>query len=228
MDDDGCPEPDNDADGIPDDKDACPLDAEDPDGYKDEAGCPEDDNDEDKILDVDDQCPNVKGVPEEKGCPAKPKIEGVVITEKKIEILETIYFEYNKALIKPESFGILDKVVQVLQMFPEIKLEVQGHTDDKGNDFYNMCLSAARAESVKNYLIAHGIEGWRLSSVGYGETCPIDSNMTDDGRARNRRVEFIRTDVDEIERACPVPVQPILSGKGKGKKCKKFKTYSPY
>ena len=229
MDDDGCPDPDNDADGILDDGDKCPNDPEDPDGFEDEDGCPDADNDEDEILDVDDKCPLTKGVPEEDGCPAKPKIEGVIIKDKKIEILEKIYFAFNKAIIKPESYGILNKVVKVLEMYPEIKIEVQGHTDSKGNDFYNYCLSQARAKSVMNYLIAHGIPAYRLSSVGYGESCAVDTNATPDGRANNRRVEFIRTDVDEIERACPIPEPPTpKKGKKKKKKCKKFKVYEAY
>jgi outer membrane protein OmpA-like peptidoglycan-associated protein len=226
QDDDGCPEPDNDADSILDGKDKCPNDPEDPDGFEDDDGCPDEDNDEDKIVDVKDKCPLVKGVPEEDGCPAK--IEGVVITEKKIEILEKIYFEFNKAAIMPESFGILDKVVQVLKAYPEIKIEVQGHTDSKGKDDYNFCLSDARAESVMNYLIAHGIESYRLSSVGYGETCFIDTNATPDGRANNRRVEFIRTDVDEIERACPIPEVPSKTEKKCKALNKKFKIYKAY
>ncbi len=229
-DDDGCPEPDNDLDGILDADDGCKDEPEDPDGHADEDGCPEDDNDGDKILDVDDACPNIAGVAEEKGCPAPPKpvpvIEGVIIKDKKIEILETIYFEFNQATIKPESYGILDKVVKVLELYPELKLEIQGHTDNKGDDFYNYCLSGARAKSVMNYFIAHGIEAFRLTSVAYGETCPIDTNATEDGRAVNRRVEFIRTDVDEIERACPIPAAP--TPKKKKAKCKKFKVYSAY
>jgi outer membrane protein OmpA-like peptidoglycan-associated protein len=129
-------------------------------------------------------------------------------------------------MIKPTSFGILNKVVKVMEMYPEIKLEIQGHTDSKGKDYYNYCLSQARAKSVMNYLIAHGVAAYRLSSVGYGETCAIDSNATKEGRANNRRVEFIRTDVDEVERACPVPDPSDI--KGKKKKCKKFKVYSAY
>jgi outer membrane protein OmpA-like peptidoglycan-associated protein len=232
-DDDGCPEPDNDLDSILDADDECPDDPEDPDGYEDDDGCPDEDNDGDTVKDVDDQCPNVEGVAEEKGCPAappppppppKPEIEGVVIKDKKIEIMETVHFAFNKAMIKPQSYSILNKVVEVLKLYPEIKIEVQGHTDNKGNDFYNWCLSGSRAKSVKNYLIAHGIEPYRLTSVAYGETCPIDTNATADGRAKNRRVEFIRTDVDEIERQCPIPEVP---GKKK-KKCKKFKVYKIY
>lgn len=214
LDGDGCPDADNDLDTIPDGPDKCPESPEDPDGWQDQDGCPDDDNDADTVADVDDDCPNVKGLVEEKGCPKK--YEGVIITDKYLKIMQTIYFEYNQAKIKPESYGILNQVVQVLQDMPEITVEVQGHTDDKGNDDYNLCLSAARAQSVKNYLVAHGIDPLRLTSVGYGETCPIASNKTVDGRGTNRRVEFMRTDVPDVERPCPIPGKPK-------KKCKKFK-----
>jgi OOP family OmpA-OmpF porin len=206
LDDDGCPDDDNDVDGILDEKDNCPDDPEDPDGFKDDDGCPDDDNDQDTIIDVDDECPNVKGVPEEKGCPQK--YTGVIITDKYLKILQKIFFEFNKAKIKPESYGILDQVVQVLQDKPEITLEIQGHTDDKGKDDYNLCLSQARAESVRKYLIEHGIEASRLKAVGYGETCFIASNKTKEGRGTNRRVEFMRTDVEEPDRPCPIPALP--------------------
>ena len=73
-------------------------------------------------------------------------------------------------------------------------IEVQGHTDDRGNDSHNMTLSDARAQSVREYLIAQGIDAARLTARGYGETTPIESNRTASGRAANRRVEFIRTD----------------------------------
>jgi len=212
LDYDGCPELDNDADGILDDKDQCPDDPEDPDGWQDDDGCPDDDNDGDGIIDVDDHCPNVKGVPEENGCPKK--YTGVVITDKYLKILQKIFFEFNKAKIKPESYGILDEVVQVLKDRTEISLEIQGHTDSKGKDVYNLCLSQARADSVKKYLVEHGIDSYRLNAVGYGETCFIASNKTKEGRAMNRRVEFMRTDVADPDRPCPVPAMP--------KKCKKY------
>jgi len=211
LDDDGCPDVDNDVDGILDEKDSCPDDPEDPDGFKDDDGCPDDDNDEDTVLDVDDECPNVKGVPEEKGCPQK--YTGVIITDKYLKILQKIFFEFNKATIKPESYDILNQVVMVLQDKPEITLEIQGHTDDKGKDAYNLCLSQARAESVRKYLIEHGIEANRLTAVGYGETCFIASNKTKEGRATNRRVEFMRTDVEDPDRPCPIPGLPASCAK---------------
>jgi outer membrane protein OmpA-like peptidoglycan-associated protein len=213
LDDDGCPDWDNDSDGIADNKDSCPNEPEDPDGWQDDDGCPDNDNDDDTIVDIDDECPNVKGVPEEKGCPKK--YTGVVITDKYLKILQKIFFEYNQAVIMPESYPILNEVVGVLKDRPEITLEIQGHTDDKGSDNYNLCLSAARAKSVMVYLMEHGIDQSRLTSAGYGETCPIASNKTKEGRAENRRVEFMRTDVPEPDRPCPVPPMPS--------KCKKFK-----
>jgi OOP family OmpA-OmpF porin len=211
LDGDGCPELDNDVDGILDDKDACPDDPEDPDGWQDDDGCPDDDNDADKIKDVDDDCPNIKGVPEENGCPKK--YTGVVITDKYLKIMQKIFFEFNKAKIKPESFNILDEVVAVLKDRPEITLEIQGHTDDKGKDDYNLCLSQARAASVKKYLVEHGIASSRLTAVGYGETCFIASNKTKEGRGMNRRVEFMRTDVAEPDRPCPIPSMPSKCAK---------------
>jgi len=95
-----------------------------------------------------------------------------------------------------------------MQQHPEIvKIEIQGHTDDRGNDRYNMKLSDARAKSVMKYLTKAGVDKKRLSAKGYGETMPIDTNETEDGRARNRRVVFqilekaggteIRTEVPE-------------------------------
>ena len=128
QDEDGCPETDDDADGdgILNDVDKCPNEAEDKDGFEDEDGCPDTDNDGDGILDVDDKCPMEKGVPEKQGCPFKL----VEITEKAIVINDKIFFELDKAKIKPESFPLLDEVAKVFNENPRIKLvEIQGHTD---------------------------------------------------------------------------------------------------
>ena len=97
QDEDGCPDPDNDGDGIPDKVDKCPNEPEDKDGFEDDDGCPDPDNDKDGILDVDDKCPNEPGVPPD-GCPKKYKL--VVVTEKKIELKQTVFFDFNKATIK--------------------------------------------------------------------------------------------------------------------------------
>ena len=192
QDEDGCPDPDNDADGILDVNDACPNDPEDMDGFEDADGCPDPDNDGDGILDVTDKCPNEPedkdGCQDDDGC---PEPGNVCVTETEIKILQAVYFQTNRAVIKPESYPILDEVAQVMAQHPEIKkIEIQGHTDDRGNDRYNMKLSDARAKSVMKYLIKAGVDKARLTAKGYGETQPIDTNETEDGRARNRRVVF--------------------------------------
>ncbi|HUJ57133.1 MAG TPA: OmpA family protein [Kofleriaceae bacterium] len=191
QDEDGCPDPDNDNDGIPDIRDQCPNDPEDKDGFQDEDGCPDPDNDKDGIADKDDKCPNEYGVPPD-GCPKKYAL--VVVTEKKIELKQTVYFDFNKATIKPVSFALLDEVAQAMKDNPKIKVEVQGHTDSVGDDNYNLKLSQKRAESVRIYLIKKGIASDRMEPKGYGETVPIADNRTKEGRDQNRRVEFVITE----------------------------------
>ncbi|HVV87828.1 MAG TPA: OmpA family protein [Kofleriaceae bacterium] len=193
QDEDGCPDPDNDQDGILDVDDLCPNDPEDKDGWEDEDGCPDPDNDKDKILDVDDKCPNEpetrNGFEDDDGCPDHGR---VVVTDTKIEILDKVYFEYNKAIIKPESYPILDAVAATLAGNPDINLvEVQGHTDERGNDAYNLDLSDKRAKAVVAYLVDKGIDASRLQGQGYGETQPIDRRHTEQAWAKNRRVEFL-------------------------------------
>ena len=108
----------------------------------------------------------------------------------KIE-LRGIYFSSGKANIKPESYPVLDQAVQMLKQNPRVKIEVQGHTDSVGSAVSNLSLSQARADAVRNYLIANGIDAWRIIAKGYGESMPIAENTTRDGRARNRRIEFL-------------------------------------
>ncbi|MDW8361319.1 MAG: OmpA family protein [Myxococcales bacterium] len=192
LDAEGCPEPDNDLDLIADAADRCANDPEDRDGWQDEDGCPDRDNDADSLTDATDRCPNEPGPVAEQGCPRV--YQNVQVTSTAIRITQTIHFEFNRAVIRPESYGILNTVAQVLRDFPDITVEVQGHTDDRGNDAFNMRLSNARANAVRDYLIGQGIAPHRLTAVGYGETRPIASNSTREGRAANRRVEFIRTD----------------------------------
>lgn len=106
--------------------------------------------------------------------------------------LRGIYFEFNKATIKPESYPILDSAAQILKDNPKIIVEIQGHTDNIGSDEYNKKLSLRRAQAVVNYFVQkHGIDIKRLRAVGYGEEKPIADNATEEGRALNRRVEFV-------------------------------------
>jgi outer membrane protein OmpA-like peptidoglycan-associated protein len=192
LDEDGCPEIDNDLDGILDDADKCKNDPEDPDGYEDQDGCPDLDNDADTVADLDDMCPNEPGPPggDRPGCPKKPAL--AVITDTEIKILQQIHFAFDKDVIRPESFPIVDAVAEILKQNPKVKIEVQGHTDNKGSAAYNLGLSGRRAASVMRALISRGVDKNRLRSKGYGMTRPIVPNDTEQNRALNRRSQFIR------------------------------------
>ena len=113
--------------------------------------------------------------------------------EKTEQVLKNVFnnlnFEYNKAVIKPESFNSLNELFDVLNQ-TEWKLILSGYTDDKGSADYNLKLSNDRANAVKNYLVNKGIDANRISAKGYGENNPIAPNDTDENRAKNRRVEF--------------------------------------
>ena len=192
-DEDGCPDPDNDADGIVDADDACPMEAETFDGWADEDGCPDPDNDGDGILDADDLCPDeaevVNGEKDEDGCP--DDILAVRASEK-IVILEKLYFASGKDRILRRSFPVLTAVGNILRNAPDIlQVRIEGHTDSKGRDSYNQRLSQRRAEAVMRKLIAEGIDATRLEAAGYGEARPVADNETNEGRERNRRVEFL-------------------------------------
>jgi OmpA-OmpF porin, OOP family len=190
---DGCPDPDNDHDGILDVDDLCPNDPEDFDGFEDADGCPDPDNDKDGILDKDDKCPNepetYNGVEDADGCPDRGP---TILTSTGIVPLEPIQFEFDKAIIKPESFHILDAVVATMNHNAFIALlEVQGHTDERGDDNYNLDLSNRRAAAVMQYLVDHKVDPKRLEAQGYGETQPKDKRHNEAAWFINRRVEFV-------------------------------------
>lgn len=103
--------------------------------------------------------------------------------------LKNIYFDFDKTTLKSESFVELNKVVDFLKRNPNVEIEIHGHTDNKGSDDYNLELSQGRSQAVMDYIVSQGIEAYRLAAIGYGETKPIDTNDTDEGRANNRRVE---------------------------------------
>jgi OmpA-OmpF porin, OOP family len=185
----GCP-PDRDGDGVIDDRDACPdlagIASEDPATN----GCPGD-RDGDGVRDDADACPDEKGVadadPTKNGCP-----RAVRVTETEVVILQQVQFDTAKSSVRRESDALLDEVAQVLKEHPEItRMEVQGHTDDRGGKQLNATLSKARAKSVMDALVRRGIEGSRLSSQGYGQDKPVADNTTPEGRQKNRRVQFI-------------------------------------
>lgn len=106
-------------------------------------------------------------------------------------ILKNIFFDFDKATLRqPESTNELDRLIKLLNDVPSMKIEISGHTDSKGSDSYNLTLSQNRAQTVVDYLVSHGISKDRLKATGYGETKPIDTNDTDEGRQNNRRTEF--------------------------------------
>ncbi len=128
--------------------------------------------------------------------PAKPEPEPTPapraqVKSEKIELTETVQFETDSAVLLDRSKSLLDEVVQVMNDHPEVtKIEIEGHTDSIASHAHNMKLSQERVASVKVYLVSKGIDAHRLTTRGYGETKPIASNKTEDGRAQNRRVEF--------------------------------------
>lgn len=194
-DEDGCPDEDNDEDKIPDTSDKCPNKPEDYDGFQDEDGCPDEDNDGDKILDVSDKCPNraedFDGDQDDDGCPDIYKL--VVVTAKKIELRQKVYFATGKSVIRRRSFALLNEVGQVLRDNPKMHVRIEGHTDSRGGTKYNLRLSQGRAKSVLTYLVKKRIDPVRLDAAGFGEEKPIADNRTRSGRTMNRRVEFLIT-----------------------------------
>jgi outer membrane protein OmpA-like peptidoglycan-associated protein len=149
--------------------------------------------------------------------PAKAVVD---ITETEIFILEQVQFDYDKDTIKPESFNLLDHVVSVILDHKELKkIEVQGHTDDKGNDAYNQELSQRRVNAVVAYLTGKGVNPAVLSPVGYGESKPLRPNTSDANRAINRRVQFVVLD--------PAPKGPPPAAPKEGKTLKPVPKDSP-
>jgi outer membrane protein OmpA-like peptidoglycan-associated protein len=114
--------------------------------------------------------------------------EGIIV-----EFSSKVLFGFDKSLISYDAKANLDKLVTVLNSYPDTNIELQGHTDSKGSESYNQNLSEERAGTVSGYLAGKGIASSRLTTKGFGETAPKYGNDTDDGRAENRRVEFLIT-----------------------------------
>lgn len=143
-------------------------------------------------------------------CPDAPKKPATVeIVHNKLNLSDRIFFDFDKDTIKPISFPILDEVVRVIKVRPDIKrMRIEGHTDNYGADMYNLDLSHRRAAAVMVYLVEHGIETYRLTSAGFGFRCPIVPNDTPDNRAKNRRVDFIIVEQDGVPPEAPRCVVP--------------------
>jgi outer membrane protein OmpA-like peptidoglycan-associated protein len=193
---DGCPDLDWDKDGIPNVDDRCPHEP----GTREMDGCP--DRDHDGIPDPEDKCPDEPGPAENDGCPVQGPL--VTLESDRVRLKGSVHFDTDKAIIKPESFPLLDEVVGVLSKHPELHhVRVEGHTDNRGSWAYNQDLSKRRAASVMDYLAQHGIDRKRLLSAGFGYDRPIADNDTALGRAKNRRVEFRLLEDNEAQKSEP-------------------------
>ena len=213
------PPPDSDNDGIIDANDACPLVAGVPNTDPAKNGCPPPppDSDGDGVPDADDKCPTVvgdgpdgclqdtdgDGIPNrDDKCPDQPEtrngfqdLDGCPdelpeAVRKYTGVVPGIVFDTGKATIKPSSFPTLDAAAKVLTDYPDLRVEISGHTDDTGTLERNLQLSGERAAAVKGYLIGKGIANDRIETRGAGPNEPIADNKTKDGRSKNRRIEF--------------------------------------
>lgn len=196
----GCSK-DSDGDGVLDGLDQCP---DTPKGATvDEKGCPKD-SDGDGVPDGIDRCPDTPAGArvDNRGCP-------IEIMEKETELLDTgmirlqnVNFETNKAALLPESYPVLDVVGQVLTKWPELRIEIGGHTDSRGTDRHNQKLSEARARAVLDYLTGKfpNLKAEQFSARGYGESRPLVPNTSPLNMAKNRRVEFVVLNKDVLKR----------------------------
>ncbi len=201
----GCPDPDRDGDGINDEQDQCPDEPgtaelqgcpdRDGDGVADKddrcpddpgtfGGCP--DSDGDGIIDPDDTCPDQAGLINNKGCPELNEEEKQLLNF----AMRAVQFNTGRAELKPESFPVLDQIKGIMDRYPGYKLTISGHTDSVGDEETNLVLSRERAKSCYQYLVSQGVPPDRLAFQGFGETRPIATNRTSQGRTLNRRVEF--------------------------------------
>jgi outer membrane protein OmpA-like peptidoglycan-associated protein len=195
---------DTDGDGVPDHLDACPGT---PAGVQvDAKGCPID-SDGDGVPDYLDKCPNTpKGVKvDNAGCPLDDDGDGVPnyldecpgtpmgakVNSKGCWVIAPILFKFDRWALQVMYEPLLEEVVSVMNQNPGLRMEIQGHTDDRGSAGYNLKLSVNRARTVKKYLVGRGISEARLIAVGYGIKRPVASNLTPEGQAKNRRVQLV-------------------------------------
>ena len=178
VDEDGCEfPPDSDGDGVRDDRDGCPDTP--PGAAVDERGCPLD-SDGDGVPDYKDKCPETQAgaVVDEQGCYAHP--------EEPIKF--TILFDLDASNIRADQESTIRRGLELLREYPMTDAVIEGHTDWSGSATYNQALSERRAASVRDYLVAGGINSERLLTVGRGEMQPVADNNTEEGRQQNRRV----------------------------------------
>jgi OOP family OmpA-OmpF porin len=139
------------------------------------------DSDGDGVIDEKDQCPDT---------PAGTRVDGNGCPLPKVMTLNGVTFEFDKTRLRPDAETILDSATEILKKYPDMQVEVAGHTDSMGTEAYNLKLSDGRAAAVREYFISKGVPETQLTSKGYGEAEPVADNATEDGREHNRRVEL--------------------------------------
>jgi len=196
----GCPDRDDDEDGVFNATDRCPSE---PAGAIPDAtrpGCPASDRDHDTVIDIVDHCPDDFGAPSSdplrNGCPGRVRVQ-----DGQIVILDPVFFATNRDVIQPRSFPVLAAVADALHASPRIRrVVIEGHTDDRNTDEFNLDLSQRRANNVMSWLVQHGIEAERLIAQGFGEAIQLRpiaglrGRPLEDARGMNRRVMFRITD----------------------------------
>lgn len=211
----GCPWPDTDGDGVLDKDDACPSVA----GPAANNGCPWPDTDGDGILDKDDACPTVAGLAQYNGCPRTD----VNVADDVTKALNDILFDFNKATIRPESKEKLDQAAAYIKDFPAGKFLIEGRTDKKGSDAYNLKLSRQRAASVVAALEARGVAPEQLKSRGVGEAkATVAETASDAERMKDRKVVVEAIDASAWE-ALQKSDLPVVKKKTVKKTVKKRK-----
>lgn len=180
----GCPIPDTDKDGLNDEVDQCPNEA----GPASRNGCPVKDRDNDGVNDDEDRCPDIPGIAANRGCPEVPANVSKSLQSTGANI--TFGTGANNKKLTVKSNTALNQIVAIMNDNPSLKIRVEGHTDNAGNNDANMTLSADRADAVKAWLVSKGISEDRIKAEGFGETMPIADNNTAAGRTKNRRIEI--------------------------------------
>jgi OOP family OmpA-OmpF porin len=209
----GCPA-DSDGDGLADDQDQCPTSS-----GPAPTGCPPPpDRDQDGVLDAADECPDVAGdmangcpdldpdkdgVPADKDkCPKEPETangfqdddgcpdEVPEAVKRFTGVIKGIEFNFGQATIRPDSRPLLDKAVETLVAYPDVRMKITGHTDDVGARERNVDLSQRRADEVKKYFVSKGVDAARITTHGAGPDQPLDDAKTAAARQKNRRIEF--------------------------------------